>query len=42
MPEELYGMDRELAEKQASKYSPEREQEAREWLSMVTGKSRYF
>ena len=33
----LYGLDRELAEKQAAKYSPQMEQEARAWIEAVIG-----
>lgn len=31
----LYGLDRELAEKQAGKYDPEREQQAQRWIEAV-------
>ena len=33
----LYGMDKELAEKQAAKWDPKLEAEARQWIEAVTG-----
>ena len=33
----LYGLDKELAEKQAEKYDVNREREAREWIELVIG-----
>jgi len=33
-----YGIDAELAKKQAAKYDPVAEQEARDWISYMTGK----
>ncbi|KAJ1555746.1 hypothetical protein HK096_001777 [Nowakowskiella sp. JEL0078] len=33
----IYGLDKELAEKQAAKYDPEREKQAREYIEAVTG-----
>ena len=33
----VYGIDRELAEKQKSKYDPQQEQEARLWIEQVIG-----
>jgi transgelin len=31
----LYGIDKELAEKQASKYDTKREQEAKDWIEQL-------
>lgn len=33
----IYGLDKELANKQASKYDPKREQEVREWIESLSG-----
>ncbi|KAJ3038288.1 Calponin-3 [Rhizophlyctis rosea] len=33
----IYGLDKELADKHASKFSPEREAQARQWLEEVSG-----
>lgn len=33
----LYGLDKELAEKQEAKYDVSRELEAREWIEQVIG-----
>lgn len=33
----LYGMDRDLAAKAASKFDPKREEEAKEWIFKLTG-----
>ncbi|KAI9003228.1 calponin homology domain-containing protein [Gaertneriomyces semiglobifer] len=33
----LYGLDKELAERQAAKYDPQREKQAREWIEEVVG-----
>jgi len=35
MSSRLYGVNREIADRLAAKYSPEREQEAREWIELV-------
>lgn len=35
----LYGLDKELAEKAAAKFNPQRQDEAREWIEHVTGES---
>ena len=35
----IYGLDKELAAKQAAKYDPQREEDVRLWIQQVTGES---
>ena len=39
MSQLLYGLDKELAQKQANKYTPERAAEVCKWIEQVLGKS---